>query len=250
MPAGACRLALVLAMDVSNSVDIDEDILQRQGIASALVAPEVQAAFFASPDPVALLVFEWSGRHHQHLMVDWTTITHPNDLARVAGIIATSERQHRDFPTALGHALGYAATRLNERQDCLMQTIDVAGDGRNNDGFGPAEAYAAFPFDGVTVNGLVVDASILETRDALVSFFETEVIRGPSAFVEIANGFDDYEETMRRKLVRELLPQMIGEAPRSIKNLDDHPFSADALPFPKAPSSSHQRASAQLQAYQ
>jgi len=70
----------------------------------------------------------------------------------------------------MGYALGYAATRLREKPECLFKTIDVAGDGKNNDGF-----------------------------------------RGPSAFVEVAEGFDDYEETMRRKLVRELLSQMIGQ---------------------------------------
>jgi len=74
-----------------------------------------------------------------------------------------------------------------------------------------AEAYNAFEFTNVTVNGLVVDASILETRADLIAFFTEEVIRGPSAFVEVAEGFDDYEETMRRKLVRELLSQMIGQ---------------------------------------
>lgn len=205
-------------MDVSNSVDAAEDALQRQGIAAALVAPDVQAAFFASPEPVSLLIFEWSGRHHQHLMLDWTEILSPEDLTRVAATVAGSQRRHRDFPTALGHALGYAATRLVEKQDCFDQTIDVAGDGRNNDGFGPQEAYAAFPFDGVTVNALVIDASILENRDILISFFENEVIRGPNAFVEIANGFEDYQNAMQRKLVRELLAQVVGHGPTPFPN--------------------------------
>ena len=145
-------------------------------------------------------------------MVDWTVIATPADLEEVAATVAGSVRRQRDFPTAMGHALGYAATRLDERSDCLAKTIDVAGDGRNNDGFGPVEAYAAFPFNGITVNGLVVDASILETRDALVGFFETYVIRGTGAFVEVADGFEDYAESMRRKLVRELLADVVGDA--------------------------------------
>lgn len=210
MPAAACRLALVLAMDVSNSVDPDEDRLQRQGLASALLAPDVQDAFFASPDPVALMVFEWSGRYHQMVLQDWIDIRTPTDLAGVSSTIALSQRGQRDFPTAMGYALGYAATRLRERPDCLARTIDVAGDGVNNDGFGPEHAYAAFGFDGVTVNGLVVDASILETRDQLISYYQNVVIRGPGAFVEVADGFDTYEDTMQRKLIRELLSQMIG----------------------------------------
>ncbi|MBO6855229.1 MAG: DUF1194 domain-containing protein, partial [Marivivens sp.] len=78
--ASACRLALVLALDVSSSVDAAEDRLQRNGLASALLAPEVQAAFFATPDPVALYAFEWSGRYDQSVLVSWQMIRTPGDL--------------------------------------------------------------------------------------------------------------------------------------------------------------------------
>ena len=212
MPAQACRLALVLAIDVSNSVDETEDQLQRTGLANALVSQDVQTAFFISDEPVSVLVFEWSGRHHQKVIFDWQEIQSPIDLVDAAEAIQTSPRGQRDFPTAMGYALGYAATRLREKPECFAKTIDIAGDGKNNDGFGPAEAYAAFEFDSVTVNGLVVDASILETRQELVTFFEDEVIRGPASFIEVADGFEDYEATMRRKLIRELLSQMLGDA--------------------------------------
>jgi hypothetical protein len=212
LPAQACRLALVLAIDVSNSVDQTEDQLQRSGLANALIAEDVQAAFFISEDPVSLLVFEWSGRRKQKILYDWHDIRSPIDLIDASETIQNSTRGQNDFPTAMGYALGYAATRLREKPECLAKTIDVAGDGKSNDGFGPAEAYAAFEFDNVTVNGLVVDASILETRQDLVTFFEDEVIRGPASFVEVADGFEDYEDTMRRKLIRELLSQMVGDA--------------------------------------
>ena len=212
MPAHACRLALVLAIDVSNSVDETEDRLQRNGLANALVSQDVQTAFFVSNDPVSLLVYEWSGRHHQDVLLDWRDIRSPLDLVDAAEAIQTSSRGQMNFPTAMGYSLGYAATRLREKPECFAKTIDIAGDGKNNDGFGPAEAYAAFEFDNVTVNGLVVDASILETRQDLVTFFEDEVIRGPASFVEVADGFEDYESTMRRKLIRELLSQMLGDS--------------------------------------
>jgi hypothetical protein len=212
MPAQACRLALVLAMDVSNSVDEAEDQLQRTGLANALVSQDVQTAFLVSNNPVSLLVYEWSGRHHQNVLLDWRDIRSPLDLVDAAEAIQTSHRGQENFPTAMGYALGYAATRLREKPECFAKTIDIAGDGKNNDGFGPAEAYAAFEFDNVTVNGLVVDASILETRQDLVTFFEDEVIRGPASFVEVADGFEDYETTMRRKLIRELLSQMLGDS--------------------------------------
>lgn len=197
-------------MDVSSSVDAAEDALQRGGLAAALIAPDVQDAFFASPDPVALSVFEWSGRYNQQDLIDWVLINTPTDLVRVAQTIASSQRSYDDFPTAMGHALGYAAIRLQNGPDCLFQTIDVAGDGVNNHGFGPAEAYAAFPFANVTVNGLVVNAAEFEAETDLIGFYSDHVIRGPGAFVEIANGFDDYEAAMRRKLIRELSAQVIG----------------------------------------
>ena len=212
-PASACRLALVLAMDVSSSVDAAEDALQRQGLAQALMEPEVIAAFFASDDPVAVSVFEWSGRYNQAMLADWTLVQSPADLAALSARIAGSIRSHNDFPTAMGHALGHAAGLLQRGPDCLFQTIDIAGDGINNEGFGPAEAYNAFPFADVTVNGLVVNAADFEGEVGLISFFQNEVIRGPGAFIEIATSFDDYDRAMRRKLIRELGVQVFGGAP-------------------------------------
>lgn len=212
MPAQACRLALVLAIDVSTSVDSEEDALQRQGLANALRAPDVQNAFLISPDPVSLLVYEWSGRYHQKVLFDWQEIRTAGDLQAASAQIARSVRGQSAFPTAMGYALGYAATRLREKPECAARTVDLAGDGINNEGFGPAEAYNAFDFDNVTVNGLVVDASLLETRAELMTYFNQEVIRGTGSFVEVADGFTDYEDTMRRKLIRELLAQMIGAA--------------------------------------
>lgn len=197
-------------MDVSSSIDADEDRLQRAGLAAALIAPDVQEAFFASPDPVALFVFEWSGRYNQHDLAGWRVINSAADLAAVAQAIAQSTRSHDDFPTAMGFALGYAAVKLEEGPSCLFRTIDIAGDGENNEGFGPQEAYAAFPFDAVTVNGLVVNAGEFEAETGLIPYFRNEVIRGPAAFVEIANGFEDYEDAMRRKLIRELSLPVLG----------------------------------------
>ncbi|MEJ6402478.1 DUF1194 domain-containing protein [Yoonia sp. 2307UL14-13] len=209
-PASACRLALVLALDISSSVDAAEDALQRQGLATALVAPEVQNAFFISPDPVALLIFEWSGRYNQQDLMNWTMIRTPDDLSGVAALLATSKRSHDDFPTAIGHALAHAANRLAEAPDCRAQTIDISGDGENNDGFTPQEAYGRFALDGVTINGLVINAAEFEAETQLIPFYRDQVIKGPDAFIEVANGFADFETAMRRKLVRELSALVVG----------------------------------------
>jgi hypothetical protein len=205
-----CRLALLLALDVSSSVDAAEDQLQRGGLVSALISPEVQEAFFAADQPVALAVYEWSGRYNQEVLLDWVLIENRAVLVQVAEIIANSKRSHNDFPTAMGYSLGYGSEMLQRAPRCLRQTIDMAGDGQNNEGFGPQNAYREFPFAGVTVNGLVVNAADFEGEVGLIAFYKGEVLHGPGAFMVIANGFEDYERAMRRKLERELTPPAIG----------------------------------------
>lgn len=205
-----CRLALVLALDVSSSVDAAEDALQRGGMVAALTAPEVAAAFFATDEPVALAVYEWSGRYNQEVVLDWTVIDSQLALVQAAETVAQSTRSHNDFPTAMGYALGFGAGMLARAPACLRHTLDMAGDGQNNEGFGPEQAYRAFPFDGVTVNGLVVNAADFEGEVGLIAFYQSQVRYGPGSFVEIAEGFEDYERAMRRKLERELTPPAIG----------------------------------------
>ncbi|THH36244.1 DUF1194 domain-containing protein [Aliishimia ponticola] len=213
-----CRLALLLAVDVSSSVDAREDQLQRKGLAAALRAPEVRAAFFAADLPVALAAYEWSGRYNQEVLLDWVLIRDAAALDVASDRIGGSTRSYNQFPTALGYALGFGAQMLQSAPPCLVQTIDVSGDGENNEGFPPSAAYREFPFEGVTVNGLVVNAAEFEAETQLITFFETEVLRGPGAFLEIAEGFEDYERAMRRKLERELRPPSIGALPQDHDN--------------------------------
>ncbi len=194
-----CRLALALGLDVSSSVDETEDALQRQGLAKALLAPEVQAAMFSSPEPVALTVFEWSGRYQHAILLPWTEIGTPEDVKAVASRISRSRRSFVEFPTAIGYALGYAAGMFRAAPPCLFQTLDISGDGVNNEGFSPALAYAHFPLDRVTVNGLAIGG-----EDDLVAYYRREVVKGPGGFVEEAADFRDFHRAMRRKLVREL----------------------------------------------
>ncbi len=212
LPAHAveCRLALALAVDISSSVDATEDTLQRSGIVAALTSPEVEAAFFSSDLPVALAVYEWSGRYNQEVVLDWMMIDSRAALVRAAEVVAASKRSHNDFPTAMGYALGYGAQLLARSPDCLRKTLDMAGDGVSNEGFPPASAYREFPFQGVTVNGLVVNAADFEGEVGLIAFYRGEVIFGPGAFLIVADGFDDFERAMRRKLERELTPPSIG----------------------------------------
>jgi len=211
-PAEACRLALLLALDVSSSVDASEDALQRGGLAAALVAPEVSQAFFATDEPVALAIYEWSGRYNQEVILNWTMISSRAALLFAAEKVASSRRSHNEFPTAMGYALGFGAGMFERAPTCWARTLDMSGDGQNNEGFGPRAAYREFPFTDVTVNGLVINASEFEAETGLIHFYEREVLHGPAAFMEIAQGFEDYERAMRRKLERELAPPVFGAA--------------------------------------
>ena len=223
-----CRLALILALDVSSSVDSTEDQLQREGLADALAAPEVVDAFLMG-DPVALYVFEWSDAAFQRpLLPGWTMIKAEADLVRAAEVIARHARLPDDrlqVHTAIGAALGHAAQALENGPECRARTIDVAGDGENNAGIEPEVAYQTFPLDGVTVNALIVghlgDASASgnlaadqrATRhyDRLVGAFQREILHGPGAFWIFSDGYEDYQRAMTAKLLRELeLPAVSG----------------------------------------
>ena len=202
-----CRLALALAMDVSASVDASDYILQRDGLARALDAPDIREAILRDPAaPVAVAVYEWSGRNQNVIVLDWTMIDSPAALDRVIATIAGTRRSWKDFPTALGYALGYGAGLLRRSPECERKVIDVSGDGTNNEGFAPEKAYAHFPFDGITVNGLVISGQ----EEGVVAFYRDEVLRGPDAFLEIARGFEEFENAMARKLFREVNGLVVG----------------------------------------
>jgi hypothetical protein len=212
-PAAAqeqCRLALLLGLDVSASVDEEEYRLQMEGLAAALIHPSVVAAALSGEGTVSLSIYEWSGRFQQDILVDWTTIRGEADLVTIAERMIRARRSHEDFPTALGYALGFAASQFERAPPCLFRTLDISGDGQNNDGFPPAAAYQHFPLAGVTVNGLAIGGASRGIED----YYLAEVIQGPGAFVEYARNHDDFEQTMRRKLERELRVMILGDLDR------------------------------------
>ncbi len=208
-----CRLALVLALDVSSSVDAAEYALQRDGLAAALSAPEVVGAIEAA-GPIALTAFEWSGRYQQARILDWAMLHTPEEVAAAARRIGGARRIDDSYPTALGYALGHGAMVLQRGPACARRVIDLSGDGVTNDGFGPEEAYRHFPFEGVTVNGLAVTGHDRRRDPALLEFYRERVRRGPGAFVEVADGYEDFTRAMTRKLLREIGVPLLGEGRR------------------------------------
>jgi len=199
--AQECRLALALGLDVSSSVDAREYRLQTEGLAAALIAPEVQEAFLAAPStPVMLHIYEWSGWQQQVVRLDWTTIATEADLPRIAAGLLAQGRSFAQYPTAVGLALLFGGRSLAQRSDCGHRTLDIASDGTNNDGVSPEVARQDPALDGVTVNALVLGAE----REALGRYYQQFVIQGDGAFVQAVDDYADFEQAMRRKLLREL----------------------------------------------
>lgn len=208
----SCRQALVLALDVSSSVDAVEYDLQFKGLAAALLDPEVQALLLSEPaNPIALTIFEWSGRFDQRPVIGWTRIRSAADLLAISGVLMQHQRPDMSRPTAIGPALAHAGRLLQAGPDCRKRTIDISGDGKHNDGDRPVLGRIAAIFAKTTVNALVIghDAppgsrSIDGEIADLSAYFRAEVIHGPGAFVETALGFQDFQAAMKRKLLREL----------------------------------------------
>jgi hypothetical protein len=209
-PAGAeCRLALLLAVDVSRSIDSRDYVIQTEGLAAALEDREVRAAIFGPEGEVALAVYFWSGRGHQDLVQAWVMLDGPAALDGAIWAIRRTPRPAAPLATAMGDALRYGAGLMAEAPDCARRVIDVAGDGQNNEGISVARTYERGDFTGITVNGLAVG----EHEAGLLDYFRTEVIRGPGAFVESAARQEDYPAAIRRKLLRELHGPVIGALP-------------------------------------
>jgi hypothetical protein len=216
--AQSCRQALLLALDVSGSVNALEYRQQTDGLAAALNAPEVRDLILTSMDaPVMLAIYEWSSRNHQFVIQPWIALNSTASLDRVIENMRAHRPVRAGLKTALGTSLTYGAGMLAQQDHCWQLTIDVSGDGRNNIGPTPAQAYELSEFDRVTVNALVIGDALGGKIDSnglsgeiLRQYFEDEVIRGPQAFSLNANGYGDYAAAMRRKLIRELDQPMLG----------------------------------------
>ncbi|MFG6560153.1 DUF1194 domain-containing protein [Sulfitobacter sp. 1A15299] len=213
----ACRQALALGLDVSGSVDAREYRLQLGGVAEALDDPRLRDALLARPGHhVDLMVYEWSGSSDQRVILPWTPLHDAAALDDAITLLRSTERRAASPGTALGDAMQFGARQVAARPDCRKHTLDISGDGISNFGPRPRDIGDSLQNppqgpQGLTINGLVIGAKDAGLGDntqtelgALASYYRTEVILGPGAFVEIAEGFEDYARAMTRKLLREL----------------------------------------------
>jgi hypothetical protein len=216
-----CRQALALGLDVSGSVDKEDFRLQRNGLVAALEHPDVRDALLSTPAiPVRLAVYEWSGPTYQRIIVEWTPITGPDAIARITDRLRSDPRRGVPPATALGTAMAFGATLLDQQPQCWKHTLDISGDGKHNAGPHPRDVQAVLAASGLTVNALVIGADAPADGDRrqvqigeLASYFRAWILTGQDAFLETALGFEDYEAAMIRKLTRELQAVVVSELP-------------------------------------
>jgi Ca-activated chloride channel family protein len=214
-PARAASLALVMAVDVSESVSTERYVLQHDGIARAFENPKLLDAITASGG-IEALVLEWSDPDKIAITVDWVKIADHDGAAKFAAAVRATKRTSHGL-TAIGAALQAAGAALDHAPEPAAHlVIDVSGDGMANFGPSPAEMRDQLVAQGVTINGL----AILTEEPWLAQYYEQNVIGGPSAFCLVAENMDSFAEAMLKKLVQEVaeiktpLPQA-GEGGRT-----------------------------------
>ncbi len=193
-------LALVLAIDVSASVDYDEFALMVNGLGRAFLDPDVIAAATGGPrGAVAVCALFWS--EGQDVAVPWQRIAGAGDGARVAEALEAAPRLPRPGATALGEGL-VAALRLLAQcpAEATRLVVDVSGDGASNRGRAPGPVRDVAVSGGATINGLAV----LNEEPDLMDHYREAVIGGPGAFVMDCADYADFAEAIGRKLVREM----------------------------------------------
>jgi len=199
-PAQAAAVALVLAIDVSESVSSERYILQHDGIARAFETPQLIDAISAAPGGIEALVLEWSDPDKIRVTVAWTRIASRGAAASFAASVRATERTSHGL-TAIGSAMLAAAAAFKDMPEpAVRRVIDVSGDGIANFGEPPSIVRDELVKAGITINGL----AILTEEPWLADYYSHNVVGGPSSFVVVAENFDSFAEAMLRKLVQEV----------------------------------------------
>jgi hypothetical protein len=200
---------LVLAVDVSYSMDPDEQALQREGYAAALTSPEfLEALRTGIHGKIAITYFEWAGVSDQKVLMPWRVIDGAASAAAVADEISQAPYR-RAYRTSISGALIFAPLLFDQnRNRGIRRVIDVSGDGANNQGPPVVPTRDEVLAKGITINGLPImlkrpqPGSVdIENLDV---YYEDCVIGGPGAFVVPIRERDKFKEATRTKLVLEV----------------------------------------------
>ena len=195
-------LALVLAVDCSTSIDAGDFRLQMDGLAAALQNPALAKAIARGEHrQIAISLVLWSDRWNQHIVLPWTPLAGDASLQSAAARIAAIKRRSQPGGTGLAAGIDYAALMLEALPFAAeRRSIDVSGDGQDNEGGSAAESRDRAVALGLTINGL----PIVSGSQYLEDYYRTQVIGGPGAFVEPAQDIMDFKDTILRKLLREI----------------------------------------------
>ena len=206
-------LQLILAADVSRSVDSDEFKLQREGYAAAFTDPKVLNAIQSGPyRSIAVIFVEWSGSEAQHVVADWTVVRDDETAGGFAAILQSAPRSFAGF-TSISAAIDYSMKQFaSSGVESERRIIDVSGDGTNNGGRPVNEARDEAVAAGVTINGLAIinqhpnPGYFAHTQPpgGLGEYYRTNVTGGPGSFVLTIEDFDSFAEAMTNKLVNEI----------------------------------------------
>jgi len=198
-PLRACESALLLAIDVSGSIDAAEYELQAEGLAAALSDPQI--ADILVQGQVALAVMQWSGLGEQAIVQPWQRMLTPDAVARFAAEAAATPRAFVNSETAVGEAISIAVAQFPAVADCRRHVIDISGDGPENAGNSVSVSRRAAIRAGIEINAIPIEESGLPNP---VSVFYARLVITPNGFVMTARGLRDYPKTLRAKLLREL----------------------------------------------
>ncbi|GGG34825.1 hypothetical protein GCM10010964_23390 [Caldovatus sediminis] len=210
----AVDVAIVLAVDVSRSIDEDEARLQREGYRRAVSDPRIVAAIRGGMiGAVALAYVEWAGIEYQRLVIPWTRVATQADANAWAEALERAPRVAERRTSISGGIAFSQAVLAAVPWEATRRVIDVSGDGVNNSGPPVEEARDRAVAEGITINGLPIlnDRPPLGVGPALEAYFRDRVIGGPGAFVIAAEDFDSFGQAVRRKLLREIAAR--GDAP-------------------------------------
>jgi Protein of unknown function (DUF1194) len=207
-------LLLVLAADVSRSIDEGEFDLQRKGYAAALTDPRVLAAIRAGRNgTIAICFVEWSGAGEQMVVADWTVIHDDEDAGGLSAAILAAPRSFIGR-TSISGAIDFAMERfVAATQHSSRRIIDISGDGTNNSGRPVTDARDQALAEGVTINGLAIIndkpnpgyAFHTQPPGGLPEWYRQNVIGGPGAFLHVVEDFRSFADAMSNKLVSEIV---------------------------------------------
>jgi Ca-activated chloride channel family protein len=212
--AQAANLALVLAVDVSESVSTDRYILQHDGIARAFENPKLVEAIANAPGGIEVLVLEWSDPDKIAVTVGWSRVANRSSAAAFAAAVRATTRTSHGL-TAIGAAMLAGAAAFDHMPEpAAHKVIDVSGDGMANFGPPPAQVRDALVAQGITINGL----AILTEEPWLADYYNSNVIGGASSFCLVAENMDSFADAMLKKLVQEVAgaPPRLAERGRTL----------------------------------